>query len=90
MSVLAVAAITSSANAATHKNVKADVVYTNGKIYTVDKQFHRVAAMAIKNGRFLAVGPNAMMHGFIGRKTTVINLHGQTVIPGIIESHLHF
>lgn len=90
MSVLAVAAITSSASAATHKNVKADVVYTNGKIYTVDKQFHRVAAMAIKNGRFLAVGPTAMMHGFIGRNTTVINLHGQTVIPGIIESHLHF
>jgi predicted amidohydrolase YtcJ len=90
MTVLAVAAIASSANAATPKNVKADVVYTNGKIYTVDKQFHRVAAMAIKNGRFLAVGPNAMMRGFIGRNTTVINLHGQTVIPGIIESHLHF
>jgi predicted amidohydrolase YtcJ len=78
------------AGAAKHKNTKADVVYTNGKIYTVDKQFHKVAAMAIKNGRFLAAGPNAMMNGFIGRKTTVINLHGKTVLPGLIESHLHY
>jgi predicted amidohydrolase YtcJ len=87
---LAVAGIASSANAATHKAVKADVVYINGNIYTVDTQFHRVAAMAIKNGRFLAVGPNATVRGFIGRNTTVINLHGKTVIPGLIESHLHF
>jgi predicted amidohydrolase YtcJ len=78
------------ASAAKHKNTKADVVYINGKIYTVDKQFHRVSAMAIKDGLFLAAGPNAMMNGFIGGNTTVINLHGQTVLPGLIESHLHY
>jgi predicted amidohydrolase YtcJ len=78
------------AGAAKNKNTKADVVYINGKIYTVDKQFHRVAAMAIKDGHFLAAGPNAAMNGFIGRSTTVINLYGKTVLPGLIESHLHY
>ena len=88
--IAAMLVMASVAGAAKHRNTKADVVYTHGKIYTVDKQFHRVAAMAIKNGRFLAVGPNAMMNGFIGRNTTVINLHGKTVLPGLIESHLHY
>lgn len=87
---LAVAILAPTAGAVAQKAIKADVVYTYGKIYTVDKQFRCVSAMAVKDGRFVAVGTNAMMKRLIGPKTTVINLHGKVVLPGLIESHLHF
>ncbi len=87
--LLLVAAFAAPA-AAKKGNAKADTVYLNGDIYTVDKQFHRVSAMAVKDGRFLAVGPNQMMRGFIGKDTEVVNLHGQTVFPGLWDAHLHF
>lgn len=87
---IALMAAVFAAPAAAGGKAKADTVYFNGDIYTVDKQFHRVSAMAIKDGRFLAVGPDAMMRGFIGRNTEVINLKGKTVFPGLWDSHLHF
>ena len=76
--------------AAAKKPVKADVVYHHGEIYTVDKRFQRVPAMAIKGDRFVAVGSNKLMRKYIGSRTTVIDLKGKVVIPGLIESHIHF
>jgi predicted amidohydrolase YtcJ/glyoxylase-like metal-dependent hydrolase (beta-lactamase superfamily II) len=73
-----------------YKPPKADAVYLNGNIYTVDKHFSRAQAMAIKDGHFLAVGPNAMMKGFIGSATQVIDLQGKTILPGLWDAHLHF
>ena len=58
----------------------------NGKIHTMDDQNRVVSAVAIRNGRFVSVG-NASNPG-PGKK--VINLHGRTVVPGLIESHTHF
>jgi predicted amidohydrolase YtcJ len=83
-------ALPAPGTAAAKKPVKADVVYHSGEIYTVNKIFQRVPAMAIKGDRFLAVGSNKLMRKYIGSRTTVIDLKGKVVIPGLIESHLHF
>ena len=52
----------------------ADTIYTNGKIYTVDASQPLAEAMAIKDGRFLAVGSNADVEKLKGAGTEVINL----------------
>jgi predicted amidohydrolase YtcJ len=83
-------ALSTTGMAAAKKPVKADVVYHHGKIYTVNKKFQRVPAMAIKGDRFLAVGSNKQMRKHIGSRTTVINLKGKVVIPGLIENHIHY
>jgi len=73
-----------------HHKPKADTVYLNGNIYTVDKHFNRAQAMAVQGDRFLAVGKNKDVQKYIGRDTTIINLKGKTVFPGLWDAHLHF
>jgi hypothetical protein len=67
----------------------ADLVVLNGKVVTVDSQFSIVEAAAIRDGKFLAVGSNADIKKLVGDKTRVIDAKGKTVIPGLIESHVH-
>lgn len=69
--------------------VKADTIYLNGNIYTVDKDFSIVEAFALKDDRFIFVGSNDDVMKYAGEKTKIVDLHHKTVIPGIIESHLH-
>ena len=61
----------------------------NAKVVTVDSSFSIKEAVAIKNGRFVAVGTDSEMRRWIGPKTAVVNLGGRTVIPGLIDSHMH-
>ena len=61
----------------------------NGKIVTVDPQFRIVNAMAIRDGRVVAVGTNADIVELAGSGTEQINLGGKTVLPGLIDSHVH-
>src|SRR3954469_6341721 len=65
---------------------KEALVFVNGRIHTMDERNSVVNTVAIKNGRFVSVG-NASHDGGEAR---VINLHGRTVVPGLIESHTHF
>ncbi|HEX5996880.1 MAG TPA: amidohydrolase family protein [Jiangellales bacterium] len=58
----------------------------NGKIHTMDGGGSVVRAVAIRNGRFVAVGDSAANPGPGG---TVVNLRGRTVVPGIIDNHNH-
>ncbi len=67
----------------------AEWVLMNGKVVTVDSSFSIKEAVAIKNGRFVAVGTDSEMRRWIGRNTAVVNLAGRTVIPGLIDSHMH-
>jgi len=67
----------------------ADMVLRNGKIVTVDRGFAIKQAVAIKDGRFLAVGSDRDIRLLIGPRTRVIDLAGHTVIPGLIDSHIH-
>ena len=67
----------------------ADLVLRGGKVLTVDKDFRIADGVAIKDGRFLAVGSEEQIAGHIGPSTQVIELAGKTVVPGLIDTHLH-
>jgi predicted amidohydrolase YtcJ len=67
----------------------ADLVLRNGKIITVDRDFSIRQAVAIRDGRFVAVGSDRDVRVLIGRGTRVIELGGRTVIPGLIDSHIY-
>jgi predicted amidohydrolase YtcJ len=64
-------------------------VFHNGKIVTVDPQFRIVEAMAIRDGTVLAVGTNAEMLRLAGSGSERVDLAGRTVLPGLIDSHVH-
>ena len=66
-----------------------DTVLINGKILTVDAAFSTQEALAIRDGRIAAVGTTASVRAQAGLTTRVIDLGGRTVIPGLIDSHMH-
>ena len=66
-----------------------DTILINGKIVTVDASFSVHEAMAIREGRVAAVGPSAAITKLAGPATRKIDLAGRTVIPGLIDSHMH-
>jgi predicted amidohydrolase YtcJ len=68
----------------------ADTILVNGKILTVDDDFSTAEALAITGARIVAVGDNASVNALAGDATRVIDLQGRTVIPGLIENHMHF
>src|SRR5437870_4421275 len=67
----------------------ADTLLINGKILTVDQQFSTQEALAIREGKILAVGKTADIRKLASPQARVIDLQGRTVIPGLIDSHLH-
>jgi len=67
----------------------ADSVYLNGNIYTMDDDNPHATAMAIKGDKLLYVGTDEGAKAYIGSATQVVDLEGQTVIPGLIEGHMH-
>ena len=71
------------------KNVTADVIYKNAYFYTVNDQKPVASEVAVKNDKFLFVGDNTPPE-FIGESSLVIDLKGKFVLPGFIDSHLHF
>lgn len=66
-----------------------DWILTNGQVLTVDENFSIVEALAIKGDRVLAVGTAATIEALAGAETRRLDLEGRTVIPGIIDPHLH-
>jgi predicted amidohydrolase YtcJ len=68
---------------------EADVILHNGRIVTVDENFSIRQAVAIQSGRISAVGTNREVLAQRGSHTQVLNLHGGTVLPGLIDSHVH-
>ena len=79
-----------SALAATPAAAQApDTILVNGKILTVDAQFSTREALAIRDGRIVALDTSANIRKLAGRQTRVIDVQGRTVIPGLIDSHLH-
>jgi predicted amidohydrolase YtcJ len=67
----------------------ADTILVNGKILTVDSQFSTREALAVRGGRIQALGTTADIRKLAGPATRTIDLQGRTVIPGLIDSHLH-
>lgn len=67
----------------------ADTIYTNGKIYTVNETQPWGEAVAIKDGKFIKVGTTKDVEALAGEYTTIIDLEGQFVLPGINDMHHH-
>ena len=66
-----------------------DLVFSNGKVVTVDDRFTIAQAVAVKGDRIIAVGSNQDIAKLAGSGTKTIDLMGRTVIPGLIDNHLH-
>jgi predicted amidohydrolase YtcJ len=66
-----------------------DTILVNGKILTVDERFSIREALSIHDGKILALGSTAEIRKSAGPRTRTIDLQGRTVIPGLIDSHLH-
>jgi len=69
--------------------MKADMILYNGKMHTVDRQNEGATAVAIKDGKFIAVGSDNLVMQFVSEMTTVIDMKKKRVIPGINDSHIH-
>ncbi len=69
--------------------VAADLVLVNGKVWTVNRAQPEAEALAVWQGRILAVGTTARVRGLVGPKTRVLDLHGRRVVPGFHDSHVH-
>ena len=68
----------------------ADLVLTNGNVITVDEQNPSAESVAMIGDRIAAIGSAADIAAYIGDATEVIDLAGQTAIPGFIEGHGHY
>ena len=71
------------------KGAFADLLVMNGRFSTLDERNPGASAVAIKDGRFLAVGSDAAAMAYRGPTTQVIDAGGRTVIPGLNDSHIH-
>ncbi|WP_183192804.1 amidohydrolase [Brevibacillus nitrificans] len=80
---------TGSAWAKSNENHAAELILTNGNVYTVDKAHSKAEAVAVKDGKILYVGSVAGAAAFNGVDTKVIDLKGKMVLPGFIDSHAH-
>jgi predicted amidohydrolase YtcJ len=68
----------------------ADLVILNGNVRTVDRARPSAEGLAIVGDRLAAVGSAAEIRTWIGLQTQVIDAHGNTVLPGFIDAHVHF
>jgi len=67
----------------------ADLVLMDGNVLTMDLSQPTAEAVAVKKDRIAKVGTNKEISPWIGKTTKVINLQGRTVVPGLIDSHIH-
>jgi len=66
-----------------------ETLLLNGKIVTADERGTLHQAMAVSEGRIVALGKSAEIKRLAGKGTRVVDLGGRTVIPGLIDSHMH-
>ena len=67
----------------------ADLVLLNGKVLTMNLSQPSAEAVAVKGDRIIQVGANNEVSKLIGENTRVISLEGKTVVPGLIDTHIH-
>lgn len=70
--------------------IKADLVLVNGQIWTGNKQLPAATALAVKADTFLMVGDNNSVKPLIGPETRIVDGGNYSVLPGFIDTHVHF
>ncbi|WP_170448021.1 amidohydrolase [Ruegeria arenilitoris] len=88
LSAVSVAAGLTLGNMALAQQI-ADTIYTGGPILTIDDARPTVQAVAVKDGRIIAVGELADMRSHQGDDTTIFDLDGRAMLPGFVDSHGH-
>lgn len=68
----------------------ADAIYINGNIYTVEAGQPKASALATVGQKLVYVGSNEGAKEYVGAKTKIVDLKGKTVLPGLIEGHMHY
>jgi predicted amidohydrolase YtcJ len=71
-------------------NATADIIYINAEVITVNDSQPTAEAVAVKDGKILAVGSEAEVLQFKSNTTQIINLNGKVMVPGFIDAHGHF
>ena len=72
------------------QGIAADMVLLNGNVITVDANDRIAEAVAIRDGKVVAVGSSREVERLIGPETQQVDLGGRTVTPGLMDSHAHF
>jgi predicted amidohydrolase YtcJ len=87
--ILLIAAGVGSSLALQDASRPAELVLVNGNVLTVDAAFSVAEALAVRDGRFVAIGSNDAVRRHAGARTLTIDAKGRTVIPGLIDTHVH-
>lgn len=87
--LIAIGLVVSLGNASPLSAQAPDAVFHSGKVLTVDKEFRVVEAFAIRSDRIVATGTSQEMKALATGSTKLIDLEGRTVIPGLMDSHVH-
>ncbi|KNA98068.1 hypothetical protein FOXG_02511 [Fusarium oxysporum f. sp. lycopersici 4287] len=91
--LLAVALLFSTGSAASEKSnnktVIADTVFHNGSIYSLDLLSTKYTALAVKDGRIAFLGDEEGIQSYIAKNTSVFNLEGRMMMPGLVDAHMH-
>jgi predicted amidohydrolase YtcJ len=69
--------------------VRPDMILFNGKVITVDQKSTIAQALAVKDGKIIAVGTNDEIKKTAGTQTQMIDVKGKTIVPGLYDGHLH-
>ena len=69
---------------------RADIIFINGKIWTVDDSNPVAEAVAVRDDKIIFVGSNSDVKKFADAKTKIIDLKGRLMLPGFIDDHTHF
>lgn len=85
----AVLAAVGATAAARQSPVPPDLLLVNGHVLTVDRAFSTAEAVAVTGERITAVGASASLRRLAGPATRIIDLAGRTLIPGLMDNHLH-
>jgi predicted amidohydrolase YtcJ len=88
--VFAAALVTLTAGCQPAPGAGADLVLTNGTVWTGEDDGARAEAVAVAGNRIVALGTSAEVESWVGADTEVIDLEGRFVSPGFIDNHTHF
>src|SRR5262245_33658105 len=72
-----------------HYALAADLLLLNGRVLTMDARDSVAQAVAVRDGKIVAVGANAEVEPLTGASTQVIDLDGRTAMPGLTDCHVH-